>query len=101
VIAARKAEEERKALFDARMEASAEVAATNVASGVRFAWDFEVTDINAVYRTAPEWVTMEIKRSAVLAWLKEMEESGLTGDEAATAVGVGIRAFKKPVVSSR
>jgi hypothetical protein len=99
VIAARKAEEERKAMFDARMEASAEVAATNVASGVRFAWDFEVIHIESVFRADPDLVTMEIKRAAVLAWFKEMESADV--DVAAAASLVGIRAFKKPVVSSR
>jgi hypothetical protein len=92
VIAAKKAAAEK-------MEASAEVATTKVADGVRFAWDFEVDDIAAVYRVAPEFVTLEIKRSAVLAWFREMERADQ--DVAAAAVLANIDAFKKPIVSSR
>lgn len=92
VLAAKKAAAEK-------LEASNEVAATKVAEGVRFAWDFEVDDIAAVYRVAPEFVTLEIKRNAVLAWFREMERADQ--DVAAAAVLANIRAFKKPVVSSR
>ena len=89
-----------KMALAARMEASAEVAATNVADGVRFAWDFEVDDLDAVYRAQPEFVTMEIKRSVVLEWLKKVEATE-SADPVAAAAERGIRAFKKPVVSSR
>jgi hypothetical protein len=92
VLAAKKAAAEK-------LEASNEVAATKVAEGVRFAWDFEVDDIAAVYRVAPEFVTLEIKRSAVLAWFREMERADQ--DVAAAAVLANIDAFKIPVVSSR
>jgi hypothetical protein len=92
VLAAKKAAAEK-------LEASAEVATTKVADGVRFAWDFEVDDIAAVYRVAPEFVTLEIKRSAVLAWFREMERADQ--DVAAAAVLANIDAFKKPIVSSR
>ena len=92
VIAAKKAAADK-------LEASNEVAATKVAEGVRFAWDFEVDDIAAVYRVAPEFVTLEIKRSAVLAWFREMERADQ--DVAAAAVLANIHAFKIPVVSSR
>jgi hypothetical protein len=92
VLAAKKAAAEK-------LEASNEVAATKVADGVRFAWDFEVDDIAAVYRVAPEFVTLEIKRSAVLAWFREMERADQ--DVAAAAVLANIDAFKIPVVSSR
>ena len=92
VLAAKKAAAEK-------MEASAEVASTKIADGVRFAWDFEVDDISAVYRAAPEFITLEIKRSAVLEWFREMERADV--DVAAAASLVNIRAFKKPIVSSR
>lgn len=92
VIAAKKAAAEREAASDA-------VAATSVTSGVRFAWDFEVIHIESVFRAAPEFVTMEIKRAAVLAWLKSLEDAD--EDAAGKAAAIGIRAFKKPVVSSR
>jgi len=92
VLAAKKAAAEK-------LDASAEVATTKVADGVRFAWDFEIEDITAVYRAAPEFITLEIKRSAVLEWFREMERADV--DVAAAASLVNIRAFKKPVVSSR
>jgi hypothetical protein len=92
VLAAKKAAAEK-------LEASNEVAATKVAEGVRFAWDFEVTDIEAVYRAVPQLVSLEVKRSAVLAWLRSLEDDG--HDVAAVANLANIRAFKKPIVSSR
>jgi hypothetical protein len=92
VLAAKKAAAEK-------LDASAEVASTKVADGVRFAWDFEIEDIAAVYRAAPEFVTLEIKRSALLAWFRELEASD--ADVAAAASLANIRAFKKPIVSSR
>jgi len=92
VIAAKQAAAEK-------LEASAEVAATKVADGVRFAWDFEIDDIAAVYRVAPEFVNLEVKRAAVLAWFREMERADQ--DVAAAASLVNIHAFKIPVVSSR
>jgi len=92
VIAAKQAAAEK-------LEASAEVAATKVADGVRFAWDFEIDDISAVYRVAPEFVNLEVKRAAVLAWFREMERADVDVTTAASLVN--IHAFKIPVVSSR
>lgn len=92
VLAAKRATAEK-------LDASAEVAATKVADGVRFAWDFEVGSIEAVYRAAPDLVTLEIKRAAVLAWFRSMELAD--EDVAAAASLAGIFAFKKPIVSSR
>jgi hypothetical protein len=88
----------KKALAD-KLQASNEVAATRIASGIRYAWDFEVENIDAVYRAAPDLVSLEIKRSAVLAWFKNMELAD--ADVAAAASLFGISAFKKPIVSSR
>jgi len=92
VIAAKKATAEK-------LQSSNEVAATRLADGIRFAWDFEIEDTAAVYRAAPELVTLEFKRSAVLAWSREMEETKENIEDA--AFQIGIRAFKKPIVSSR
>lgn len=92
VLAAKKAAAEK-------LQASNEVAATKVSSGVRFAWDFEVDDINIVAKAEPLFVTMEIKRSAVLAWIRELEAAD--EDVAARLALVGISAFKKPIVSTR
>lgn len=99
VIAAKQAEQARQETLGARMEASSELAATKVADGVRFAWDFEVVDIEQVARTIPEMVEMKIKRSTVLEFFKEVEAQGY--DVIVNAKNIGIRAFKKPVVSSR
>ena len=99
IVAAKQAMHERTAALVARMAASEEVAETNVASGVRFAWDFDVTDIESVARRSPEFVEMSIRRSHVLAWLKSCEEQGWNAEGLAS--DIGILAFKKPVVSSR
>lgn len=99
IIAAKQAAAERTEALAARMEASAEVAATRVADGVRFAWDFEVENIDDLARLRGDLVTIEPRRSAILAQLKASEEEGI--DAVDWAASVGIRAFKKPVVSSR
>lgn len=99
IIAAKQAEKERQEALAARMEASTAVVETKVAEGVRFAWDFEVTDIRTLAMEMPEFVTVEPKRSIILASLKEMESGG--EDVEAECKAIGIRAFKKPVVSSR
>jgi hypothetical protein len=92
VIAAKKAAAEK-------LEASAEVATTKVAEGVRFAWDFEVVDLDLLAAKEPMLVKIEPRRAEILAQLKDMEEHGYTVE--ALAATFGIRAFKKPVVSSR
>lgn len=99
IIAAKQAETARQEALAARMEASAEVAGTKVAEGVRFAWDFEVTDIDQLASLRQDLVTIEPKRSAILACLKGADETG--ADVLEWANHIGIRAFKKPVVSSR
>jgi hypothetical protein len=99
IIAAKKAEAERMETLAARMEASAEVATTRIADGVRFAWDFEIEDIHSVYRSAPDLIDLTCRRSAILSWFRELEAAD--EDVASRAALVGIAAFKKPVVSSR
>lgn len=88
-----------KKLTAEKLQASNEVAATKLASGIRYAWDFEVDDINVVAKAEPLFVTMEIKRSSVLAWIRELEAAD--EDVAARLALVGISAFKKPIVSTR
>jgi hypothetical protein len=63
------------------------------ATGVKFTYDFEVTDIHALYRYASSLVKMEAKRSKILEHLKELP----TADPEIP----GLRVFKKPVVSTR
>ena len=92
VLAAKRAAAEK-------LEASNQVASTKLADGIRFAWDFEIDDIAAVYRDAPELVNLEIKRAAVLAWLRDLETQGCA--VVTCAALLSIRAFKKPIVSSR
>jgi len=92
VIAAKKAAAEK-------MEASAEVATTKVAEGIRFAWDFEVVDLHMLAEREPMLVKVEPRRAEILAELKDMEEHGYNVESLAATFG--IRAFKKPVVSSR
>jgi len=100
ILAARRAEEERMEALAARMEASAEVAGAKVADGVRFAWDFEVVNAYALAMAHPDLVRIEPKRAEILAQIKGAAETGapMTEKEWAT---IGIRPFKKPIVSSR
>jgi len=92
VIAAKKAAADK-------LDASAEVASTRLSDGIRFAWDFEVENIDTLYAASPAFVTLEVKRSVVLAWIKAIEEVG--EDAELRSAQLGIRAFKKPIVSSR
>jgi len=93
VIAAKKAAAEK-------LEASAEVASTKVASGIRFAWDFEVTDIERLHYEQPNLVELTYRRRDILDWLKSLENEN-DRDPVEIAATCGIYAFKKPVVSSR
>lgn len=89
----------KKALAD-KFAASTEVAETRIADGVRFAWDFEVMDIQLLARTHPELVRIDVKRAELLSAIKQAAESGAPMTDAAWAE-LGVRAFKKPIVSSR
>jgi len=100
VIAAKKAEQERHATLAARIEASAEVAGTKVADGVRFAWDFDVTDMTLLAAIKPDFVEMTPRRAVILSWIKALD-AGEVEDVALHCIAAGIRAFKRPVVSSR
>jgi hypothetical protein len=88
VLAAKKATAEK-------LQSSNEVAVTRLADGIRFAWDFEVVNIEAFYAAEPDLCEITLKRAAILTALKELESNGF--DVAMR----GIRAFKKPIVSSR
>jgi len=92
VIAAKKATAEK-------LEASADLASTRLADGIRFAWDFEVFDLHKLAEKEPMLVRIEPRRAEILAELKDMEEHGYQVE--ALASTFGIRAFKKPIVSSR
>ena len=92
VLAAKKATAEK-------LEASSEVASTRLAEGIRFAWDFDVIDLHKLAEKEPMLVKIEPRRAEILAELKDMEEHGYQVE--ALAATFGIRAFKKPIVSSR
>jgi len=84
-----------------RLAASSEVAATKIADGVRFAWDFEVLDINRFASSRRDLVEITPRRADILAEIKRISENH--GDPITLGWGkeVGVRVFKKPVVSSR
>ena len=90
----------RQALSD-KIQASDELAATKIAQGVRFVWDFEVESLNKLMLSAPELVDITPKRGNILAWIKSLETSGLSDDPIAVAAGIGLKAFKKTVVSTK
>ena len=95
VLAAKKAAAEK-------MEASAEVASTKVAEGVRFAWDFEVVDIMRTLEYALHLVEITPKRALILEVIKDCSAHPRSDQEVAEIyAAIGIRAFKKPIVSSR
>lgn len=93
VLAAKKATAEK-------LEASNQVAATRVADGVRFAWDFEVTDMELLAAVKPDFVEITERRAVILAWIKALD-AGEVEDLDLHCFPAGIRAFKKPIVSSR
>ena len=93
VLAAKKAATEK-------MEASNEVAAAKIADGVRFAWDFEVTDMKLLAAIKPDFVEMTERRAVILAWIKALD-AGEVEDVDMHCFAAGIRAFRKPIVSSR
>jgi hypothetical protein len=99
IVAAKQAEQERQDTLAARMEASNDLAATKVAQGVRFAWDFEVINVNTLHHTTDGLTEINVKRSAVLAHFKEIESLNL--NVATWAETVGLRAFKKPIISTK
>ena len=99
IIAAKEAERERLAAAAQRMMASNDLASTKVADGVRFAWDFEITDINMLYLRDRSLVEITPRRAAILALIRGCAESGR--DPVDVFAALGIHAFQKPVVSSR
>jgi len=99
IVAAKQADQERQDTLAARMEASNELASTKVAQGIRFAWDFEVRDIRELHARTQGLTEITVKRSAVLAHLKEIES--LMGEVESWAETVGLHAFKKPVISTK
>lgn len=96
---ARKAQEEadRVAREEAARKAEASKPIVDLVpvqpSGVKFAYDFEVTDIHALYRYASSLVKLEPKRSDILEHIKSLPS--------ADPEIPGLRVFKKPIVSTR
>ena len=101
VIAAKQAAEANKAALDARLQASDELAITQLAAGVKFAWDFEVTDIDLLATRQRACVEMTPRRREIKQMLDLWAER-LTDDKLVdTFEDLGIRLFKKPVISTR
>lgn len=101
VIEAKKAADANKAALDARMEASEQLSATQQANGVRFAWDFEVFDIDMLAACHRNKVEITPKRREIKQmidfWAERLDDEKL----AATFADLGLRVFKKPIVSTR
>ena len=99
ILAAKQAERDRLEAAAQRMLASDELASTKVAEGVRFAWDFDIVDINILYLRDRSLVEITPRRAAILALIRGCAESGR--DPVDVFAALGIHAFQKPVVSSR
>ena len=84
-----------------KMEASNEVATTKVADGVRFAWDFEVTDIDLLAQRQRACVEITPRRKEIKTMIDLWSER-LTDDKLVdTFEDLGVRLFKKPIISTR
>jgi len=60
----------------ARQQAALPVFVPQSTSGVKFEWDFEVTDVHAVYAFCSSLVDLSIKRSDTLAMIKQLAANG-------------------------
>jgi hypothetical protein len=99
LVAAKQAEAERMATLAARSECAEVTSAAKVADGVRFVWDFEVLDEDKVLMNLRPACEIVVKRTPVLDWIRALEKQG--EDPEALTKAYGIRAFKKPIVSTR
>lgn len=100
VIAAKQAERELEAARAARLDAADATADVFEPDNVRFAWDFEAIDLAALARLHPHLVRIEPRRADIIAEIKAAADAGADMSEAAWHE-IGIRPFKKPVVSTR
>lgn len=94
--AAAAAEAARQAEAARKVEESKVIAfVPEKAAGVKFATDFEVTDLDAIYRYSPALVTMEAKRKDILELIKAL------GADEDNQIIPGIKITKKAVISTR
>jgi hypothetical protein len=101
VLAAKQAAEANKAALDARLQASEELATTQQASGVRFAWDFEVVDIDLLAKRQRACVEITPRRKEIKTMIDLWSER-LTDDKLIdTFEDLGLRVFKKAIISTR
>jgi len=101
VIAAKQAAEANKAALDARLQASEELATTQQASGVRFAWNFEVIDIDLLANRQRACVEITPRRKEIKTMIDLWSER-LTDDKLIeTFTDLGLRVFKKTIISTR
>ena len=100
VIAAKQAERELEAARAARMDAADATHEARPVDNVRFAWDFEVEDMGLLASVKPDFVEITARKSVIIAWIKSLDD-GEIEDVDLHCISAGIRAFKKPVVSTR
>lgn len=92
-----KAEALEQQALDARVAAMQmeQIADDTKVKGGGMTWDYEVTDIQALYAECPELVKLEDKRRDILDRLKTLEDSG-------KPTGIhGLRTFKVPSIRIR
>lgn len=93
-IAAKQAARERMKMEAARMKQSEVVTRERTPDGVKFVDDFEVEDIDALYRAHPECVRLTPLTSQIKMLIRESREAG-------SPEIPGIRIFQKSKVSTR
>ncbi len=91
---AAQAEQERIAAAAAAVPA-VPVFVPQAVAGTKMVPDFEVLNIDALYAYSASLVTMEPKRSEILALIKSLSQNGKLPEIP------GLRVFEKPVVSTR
>jgi len=93
--AARDAADTRMAANVDRFEASSVVAATKINAGVRMVDDFEVEDLDALYKYNADMVAMSPRANEIKRLIGQFREAGKD------PVIPGVRVFQKPAVSTR
>ena len=102
VVAAQQAERSRLEALATRCAAAEETHAAKQPDEVRWAWDFEVTDLAELARLAPALVRIEPNVSEIKRRIAQaVEQYTDPGNIEEIFAAVGIRAFRKPIVKTR
>lgn len=102
VVAAQQAEKSRLDALAARCAAAEETNAAKQPDEVRWAWDFEVTDLAELARLSPALVRIEPNVSEIKRRIAQaVEQYTDPGNIEEIFAVVGIRAFRKPIVKTR